>query len=161
MLLAVLGIYLFAAVGYTDVRYRLDGLQHVDGQVIEAESYKPGRRSGYWLIVRLNTENGVLRLAQDSAGLYADRLAPGQRIRAWIDPRADDSTSPPTLRVWQIERGGAVVMPVMAVGDKVFDRMLWDSGYALIALLGGLYLVVRHLVQHEGDAQAGEEGRTA
>ncbi len=162
LLLAALGVYLFALIGFTEVRYSLKGLREVHGQVIETESYKPGRRSGYWLNVKLQTESGVLRLTQDSAGRYADRLAPGQRIRAWIDPRVDDSTNPPSHRVWQIERGTAVVMPVMAVGDDVFSRMLWDSGYALIALLGGLYLVGRHLLQHSDEGgEAKEEGKSA
>lgn len=91
LLLVALGVYLFALIGFTEVRFSLKGLREVHGEVIEAESHKSGRRSGYWLIVKL-----------------------------------------------------------------------WDSGYALIALLGGLYLVGRHLLQHSDDGGAAkEEGKSA
>lgn len=160
LLLAFMGCLLFATIGFTDVRYDLKGLQAVSGRVIHAESYKPGRHSSYHLIVTLDTPGGVVRLAQQATGYFSDRLAPGQAIRAWVDPKPGERAGQASFTVWQIERGSQVVMPVMEVGDRVLDRLLWDAGAALIPLLGGLLLVGRHLVRYH-DSHAREEGVSA
>ncbi len=154
LVLIFAGLALFFFVGSTDVRFDLQGLQEVRGRVIEAESHKPGRTSSYYLIVTLDTPEGVLRLSQQATGYFADRLSPGQNIRAWVNPQGSDPDHPPSRTVWQIERGSQIVMPVMEVGDRVLNRLLWDGGAALIPLLGGLFMVGRHLVRyHDGDAQ--------
>jgi len=167
LLLAGAGVALFLTVGYTEVRYDLKGLREVRGRVIQAESHKPGRHSSYQLFVTLDTGGGEVRLWQDATGYFADRLAPGQSIRAWVDP-PDEDTAPPSsltpspLTVWQIERGPQIVMPVMEVGDRVFRRMLWDGGAALIPLLGGLFMVGRHLLRyHDDDEERRAEGNSA
>jgi hypothetical protein len=157
LLLAGLGSMLFFTIGSTDVRYSLKGLREVHGRVIQAESHKPGRHSSYHLVVTLETANGPLRLSQQATGYYAQRLAPGQDIRAWVDPEGDGATLPASHAVWQIERGSQVVMPVMEVGDRVLNRLLWDAGSALIPLLGGLFLIGRHLVRYHDDGHKGEE----
>lgn len=56
-----------------------------------------------------------------------------------------------------------VVIPVMEVGDRVLNRLLWDGGAALIPLLGGLFLAGRHLSRYHtrDDAQRREEGSAA
>jgi hypothetical protein len=164
LLLAGLGCALFFFVGSTDVRFDLQGLQEVRGRVIEAESYKPGRHSSYQLLVKLDTGSGVLRLSQEASGYFADRLSPGQSIRAWVNPPSDDQVQSSSRTVWQIERGSQVVMPVMEVGDRVLNRLLWDGGSALIPLLGGLFMVGRHLARYHADDAAGqehEEGKSA
>lgn len=161
VLLAIMGCVLFATIGFTDVRYELKGLTPVSGRVVSAESYKPGRHSSFHLVVMLDTGNGVLRLSQQATGYFAQRLAPGQSIRAWIDPRGDDARQPPSRTVWQIERGSHVVMPVMEVGDRVLDRLLWDAGAALIPLIGGLLLVGRHLLRDQEDGSPQREAGTS
>jgi len=162
ILLAVMGCVLFATIGSTDVRYELKGLTRISGRVISAESYKPGRHSSYHLVVLLDTGSGPVRLSQQATGYFASRLAPGQTIRAWIDPHGDDTRQPPSRTVWQIERGSQVIMPVMEVGDRVLDRLLWDAGAALIPLVGGLLLIGRHLVRyHDDDSPQREAGSAA
>ena len=161
LLLAAMGVILFLLIGSTEVRFDLQGLREVRGSVIRAESYKPGRGGNYRLIMTLDSGNGVLRLSQDATGHYAQFFTPGQQVRAWISPDSDGQTQPPSHRVWQIQRGSQIVMPVMEVGDRVFDRLLWDGGAALIPLLGGLFMIGRHLARyHGGDAGQGE-GRSA
>ena len=163
LLLVFLSGCLFVGVGTTEVRFSLKGLEQISGRVISAESYKAGRHSGYSLIVMLDTGSGVLRLSQEATGYFAYRLAPGQAIQAWVNPPDPDSAKPAERRVWQIERGGTVVMPVMEAGDRVFDRLLWQGGAALIPLLGGLYLVARHWMRYHERADeitgAEEQGR--
>jgi hypothetical protein len=132
------GAAIVVLAGLTDVRYDLQGLQAVAGRVIEADSRKPGRHSGYSMHVTLEVDGRRLLLEQSEVGGYAHRLAPGQLIRAWIGPQTRDS-GPPVHRVWQIERGGQVVMPVMAVGDELYSQVLWEF------LLGG-FLVVSGLL---------------
>lgn len=152
LLLVFLSGCLFVVIGTTEVRFSLKGLEQVSGRVISAESYKAGRHRGYSLIVMLDTGGGVLRLSQEATGHFAHRLAPGQAIRAWVNPPDADSAKAAERRVWQIERGGTVVMPVMEAGDRVFDRLLWQGGAALIPLLGGLYLVARHWMRYHDQA---------
>jgi|SRR5687767_8777862 len=162
LVLAGLGLMLFFTIGSTDVRFDLKGLQELHGRVIEAESYKPGRHSSYHLVVKLDTGSGVLRLSQEATGYFAGRLSPGQNIRAWVSPLAADPTQSSSRTVWQIERGSQVVMPVMEVGDRVLNRLLWDAGSALIPLLGGLFMVGRHLVRyHDDDRKGDEEAKSA
>jgi hypothetical protein len=163
LVLIFAGLALFFFVGSTDVRFDLQGLQEVRGRVIEAESHKPGRRSSYHLVVTLDTGSGMLRLSQEATGYYAQHLAPGQHIRAWVNPPSAEPGQSSSRTVWQIERGSQIVMPVMDVGDRVLNRLLWDGGSALIPLLGGLFLVGRHLVRyHDGDdAQDREGGKSA
>jgi hypothetical protein len=44
----------------------------------------------------------------------------------------------------------------------VLDRLLWDGGAALIPLLGGLFLVGRHLARyHDDDTEGHEEEKSA
>jgi len=156
------GLVLFFLVGSTDVRFDLQGLQEVRGRVIEAESYKPGRTGSYHLIVTLDTPEGVLRLSQQATGYFADRLARGQNIRAWVNPPSAEPGQAASRTVWQIERGSQVVMPVMEVGDRVLNRLLWDGGAALIPLLGGLFMVGRHMVRyHDDNARDRSEGKIA
>jgi hypothetical protein len=160
--LILAGLALFFFVGSTDVRFDLEGLQEVRGRVLEAESYKPGRHSSYQLVVKLDTGSGVLRLSQEATGYFAGRLTPGQSIRAWVNPPSGDQVQSSSRTVWQIERGSQIVMPVMEVGDRVLNRLLWDGGAALIPLLGGLFMVGRHLVRyHDSDDTQGREGETS
>ena len=160
LLLVGMGVVLFFLVGSTDVRFDLQGLQEVRGRVLHAESHKPGRHSSYQLVMTLDTGSGVVRLWQEANGYYAQFFAPGQQVRAWVDPAADAPQA--SHAVWQIERNGRVVMPVLDVGDRVFNRLLWDGGAALIPLLGGLFMVGRHLSRYHGEAAASpEEGKSA
>jgi hypothetical protein len=162
LLLAGMGLMLFFMIGSTDVRFDLRGLQEVRGRVIQAESHKPGRTSSYYLIVTLDTPEGVVRLSQQATGYFADRLAPGQSIRAWVDPPSAEPGQSAPRTVWQIERGNEIVMPVLDVGDRVLNRLLWDGGAALIPLLGGLFMIGRHLARyHDGDEAQGQEGEKA
>src|SRR5688572_4542301 len=162
LLLTGMGLTLFFMIGSTDVRFDLRGLQEVRGRVIQAESHKPGRTSSYYLIVALDTPQGVVRLSQQATGYFADRLAPGQSIRAWVDPPSAEPGQAASRTVWQIERGSQIVMPVMEVGDRVLNRLLWDGGAALIPLLGGLFMVGRHMVRyHDDNARDRSEGKIA
>jgi hypothetical protein len=155
LLLAGMGVVLLFLVGSADVRFDLQGLQEVRGRVLHAESYKPGRHSSYQLVMTLDTGSGVVGLWQEANGYYAQFFAPGQLVRAWVNPEADAPQA--SHAVWQIERDGRVVMPVLDVGDRVFNRLLWDGGAALIPLLGGLFLVGRHVVRYHHDDGAGRE----
>jgi hypothetical protein len=129
------GIVLLLLAGLTQVRYDLEGLQAVSGRVIEADSRKPGRHSGYSLHLTVEAGGRRVLLEQQEVGGYAHRLAAGQSIRAWIDPQPARPGDLPVHTVWQIERGGQVVMPVLAVGDELHDRILWEY------LLGGFLLI--------------------
>jgi hypothetical protein len=160
LLLAAMGIVLFLLIGSTEVRFDLQGLKEVRGRVLHAESYKPGRHSSYQLVMTLDTGSGAVRLWQEASGYYAQFFTPGQQVRAWISPESDEQM-PPSHRVWQIQRGSQVVMPVMEVGDRVFNRLLWDGGAALIPLLGGLFMIGRHLARYHAEDAGTEEGRSA
>ena len=159
LLLAGMGLMLFFMIGSTEVRFDLRGLQEMRGRVIQAESHKPGRTSSYYLIVTLDTPEGVVRLSQQATGYFADRLSSGQNIRAWVDPPSVEPGHSSSRTVWQIERGNEIVMPVMEVGDRVLNRLLWDGGAALIPLLGGLFMVGRHFVRyHDSEGTLRPEG---
>ena len=159
LLLAAMGVVLFFLIGSTEVRFDLQGLKEVRGRVLHAESHKPGRHSSYQLVMTLDTGSGVVRLWQEANGHYAQFFAPGQHVRAWVNPVADAPQE--SHAVWQIERDGREVMPVMEVGDRVFDRLLWDGGAALIPLLGGLFMIGRHLARYHGVGAGQEEGGSA
>lgn len=153
LLLAGLGLMMFFTIGSTDVRFDLQGLQEVRGQVMEVRSYRPSSRSPWRLVVKLDTGGGMRELSHDVLGVYDRRLAAGQQIRAWATPEGE---------VWQIERGGQVVISVMEAGDRAFDRLLWDGGAALIPLLGGLFMVGRHLSRYHGEEpESPQEGKSA
>jgi hypothetical protein len=155
--LLLIGLAIAAVIAeYPDVRYDIAGLQEVRGRVVGIESVRK-RMQGHTLEVALATANGVVQLKQNSVGAsYSGRIAPGQDIRAWVSPRDSGANGPPTYPVWQIERGGRVVMPALDVGDQVLDGYKTLCGGLLIALLGGGYLVARHLMRHppSDDGQA-------
>jgi len=153
---AICGVALLVVAGLKDVRYELDGLQAVSGKVIEAESRKQGRQSGYTLYVTLETGGRRILLRQDEVGGYAYRLAAGQLIRAWIDPQAADADNPPTHTVWQIERAGQVIMPVMEVGDELQDQMMWEFLMGGFVLACGLFLAARNWLRANHEAPRNE-----
>lgn len=162
LLLIAVGVAMFFLLGHTEVRYELRGLEEVRGRVLTAESYKPGRRSSWHLRVSLQTDSGILRLDQQAAGHYSHRLVPGQAVRAWIVPSAPGEPASEWRTVWQIEQEGRVVMPVMEVGDRVLNDLIWNGAMALVPLLTGLFLVGRHLVRyHEEDESPRQEGERA
>jgi hypothetical protein len=150
---------LAAIVGYPEIRYDVAGLQEMRGQVMEVDTRR-SRLEGYTLLIGLATENGAVQLSQRAVGgPYGDKLAPGQHIRAWVGPRDTGQKGAPAYPVWQIERNGKVVMPVLDVGDHVLSKYLTLCGGLLIPLVGGLILVGRHLLRHPGDSKpASEQG---
>jgi hypothetical protein len=157
VVLIVCGAALLGLAGTSDIRFSLKDLTAVTGRVIEADSYKPGRHSGYELRVTLATADGRVRLQQSEVGGYAHRLAAGQEIRAWLDPATRRDGSPPTYTVWQIERGREVVMPVMAVGDRLQEDMLWEYLMGGFLLICGLYLAARNWPQHPPEEGAAKQ----
>jgi hypothetical protein len=146
--LALIAAAIVAAIGnYTEVRYDVKGLQEIRGRVVEVDTTR-ARMQGYKLHIALVTDGGSVRLTQQSVGGYSRNFSPGQHIRAWVDPRGGEDKGMPLYTVWQIERGGRVVMPALDVGDRVLDGFLTLCGGLLIPLLGGMFLVARHLMRH-------------
>jgi hypothetical protein len=158
LFISVLAIWA-AIAGYPDIRYDVAGLQEMRGQVTEVDTRR-SRLEGYTLLIGLATENGVVQLSQRAVGgPYANKLAPGQHIRVWVGPRDSSEKGAPAYPVWQIERSGRVVMPALDVGDRVLEKYLTLCVGLLIPLVGGLYLVGRHLLRHPGDSKpASEQG---
>jgi hypothetical protein len=154
--LALIAAAIVAAIaGYTEIRYDVTGLQEIHGRVIEIDTTR-SRMQGYQLHITLATDSGPMRLKQQSVGGYSSSLSSGQDIRAWIGPRDGEERGTPVYPVWQIERGGKVVMPALDVGKRVLNGFLTLCGGLLIPLLGGTYLVGRNLMRQppDGGAQA-------
>ncbi len=150
-----------AIASYPDIRYDIAGLQVMRGRIVAIDTPK-SRLEGYRLIVELATEKGVVQLSQRAVGgPFGNAISAGQDIRAWVGPRDGDVKGTPTYPVWQIERGGKVVMPALDVGDQVLSKFLTLCVGLLIPLAGGLYLVGRHLLRHPDDSKpASEQGES-
>jgi hypothetical protein len=143
-----------AIASYPDIRYDVAGLQEMRGRVVTVDTPK-SRLEGYRLIVGLATDNGVVQLSQRAVGgPYGNAISAGQDIRAWVGPRDGDAQETPTYPVWQIEHNGRVVMPALDVGDRVLNKYLTLCVGLLIPLVGGLYLVGRHLMRHPAGGEA-------
>jgi hypothetical protein len=158
--LVVCGAALLGLAGTSDIRFSLKDLKAVTGQVIEADSHKAGRYSGYALQVTLATADGRMRLQQSDVGGYAHRLAAGQQIRVWLDPASRREGPPPVYTVWQIERGREVVMPVMAVGDRLQEKMLWGFLSGGFLLVCGLFVAAKNWPRGPADEELSHEARS-
>lgn len=126
------------------VRGNLDGLDAVAGSVTERESINRGRTGGRELRVVLRTGDGPLELRQDFVGNYAYRFNPGDSVRAWVEPAQAGATA---REVWQIERGGKVLL---SVAEVQHERDIWRYlmlGTGIVILLTGLYYLGRGLIE--------------
>ncbi len=147
-LLALAGVAALVIAATMEVRYSVDGLDAVSGTVLEAESIHRGRTGGRELRVMLRTADGPVELRQDLVGSYAYRLRRGDTVRAWVEQRPRNAEGSAAVRsVWQIERGGRMLMPVAEVqGERnVWRFLMFATGVVL--LLTGLYYLGRALLQ--------------